>query len=562
MRTSSPEKIHRYTDLGWWGDTHTAGLFEQVVAAYPSRLAVVDPPDRPEFSEGAAQALSFQQLHERVEAIATTLYHAGIRQHGIVVVQMPNITDLVALYLALAKLGAIISPAPMQYNLHELRNIAAETGACAYIGVARVKHLNYMQQHREAFAASCLVAAFGDTGNDDINLSAIETSAEQLAAYRDYLAQLEISANDIFSICWTSGTTGQPKGVPRSHNHWLCQAIATSDGMGLQHGDAMLNPFPLVNMASFGGFFYPWLQCAGTLVLHQPMNLAVFLSQLEQQKIAYTIAAPAMLIMLLQQRDILDKVDLSHLRVIASGSAPLSPWMVKQFQDNYGIAVVNVFGSNEGVALISSSDDIPDPEKRAAYFPRFGVDGLHWSNRIARAMQTRLLDIDTGTEIKTEGRVGELLIAGPNVFDGYFRAEQDNDNLFTDDGFFHTGDLFEIAGNGEDGRFYHFRGRSKDIIIRGGMKISPEELDILLAGHPKLAEAAVASYPDAVMGERIAAVVVPKTGESVTLDDITTYLQQQQIAVIKLPERLHVVEALPRNPLGKVVRNQLKELLL
>lgn len=136
--------------------------------------------------------------------------------------------------------------------------------------------------------------------------------------------------------------------------------------MGLQHGDAMLNPFPLVNMASFGGFFYPWLKCAGTLVLHQPMNLPVFLAQLEQQKIAYTIAAPAMLMMLLQQRDLLDKVDLSHLRVIASGSAPLSPWMVKQFQDNYGIAVVNVFGSNEGVALISSSDDIPDPEKRAA----------------------------------------------------------------------------------------------------------------------------------------------------------------------------------------------------
>jgi acyl-CoA synthetase (AMP-forming)/AMP-acid ligase II len=561
MQTSSPETIRHYTELGWWGSTTTTDLFAQVVAAHPDRRALVDPPNRETFAEGAARSLSYSQLASEVERLAALLFDHGIRQDDIVVVQMPNITDLVALYLALAQIGAIISPVPMQYGLHELRKIASETSARAFVSVARIKGAPHLQGQRQAFADNCLFAAFGQSADDTLDLLAANPDAQQRKAWSDYRQQLRIDANDIFTICWTSGTTGQPKGVPRSHNHWLSQSIATFDGMGLEDGDAMLNPFPLVNMASFGGFFYPWLLSAGTLVLHQPMDLQVFLGQLQQEKIAYSIAAPAVLNMLLQKKEILDQVDLSNLRVIASGSAPLSPWMVAEFHNSYGISVVNIFGSNEGAALISSSADIPDPHKRAAYFPRFGVPGLQWSNRVAERIQTRLVDLESGKPIEQPGQSGELQISGPNVFDGYYRSESSRQDVFTDDGFFKTGDLFEIAGSGEDARFYHFTGRCKDIIIRGGMKISPEELDILLAGHPRVAEAAVVSYPDEIMGERIAAVVAPKAGETITLEDITDYLKEQGLAVIKLPERLQIVEALPRNPVGKVVRTQLTELL-
>jgi acyl-CoA synthetase (AMP-forming)/AMP-acid ligase II len=139
--------------------------------------------------------------------------------------------------------------------------------------------------------------------------------------------------------------------------------------------------------------------------------------------------------------------------------------------------------------------------------------------------------------------------------DGYYESPEANAQAFSADGWFRTGDLFEIVV--EDPRFYRFTGRCKDIIIRGGMKISPEELDTVLAGHPLLAEAAVVGYPDEVLGERVCAVVVPKPGVQPTLADIIAFLEEQGVAKIKHPEKLAVVEALPRNPLGKLLRGEL-----
>ncbi|MGI9288410.1 MAG: class I adenylate-forming enzyme family protein [Pseudomonadales bacterium] len=562
MQTSPARKIREFTERGWWGKTATFELFAGLVARHPDRVALVDPPNREDITDGSAQTLTFSQLAKRVDELAAQLYTNGIRQGDIAVVQMPNISDLVALYLALAKLGAVISPVPMQYGVHELRKIGAATQAKAYISVQRLKDAEFLQNTKQAFSGECLLAAFGSEELAGVvKLSTRDISEEQLDACSRYANNLSISANDILTLCWTSGTTGSPKAVPRSHNHWFAQGLATGDGMQIKEGEAMLNPFPLVNMASFGGFFFPWLQHGGKLVLHHPMDLNVYLGQLQDEEIAYTIAAPAMLTMLLKQKEILEGLDLSRLRVIASGSAPLSPWMVKEYQENIGIDVVNVFGSNEGVALISGRDDVADPEKRAAYFPRFGDSRFQWANRAAQRMQTRLVDPVSGTVIDEPGTAGELQFAGPTIFDGYYNSPEANQEVFTEDGYFRTGDLFEIAGAGDDSHFYRFTGRCKDIIVRGGMKISPEELDTLLAGHPKLSEVAVTGYADEVLGERICAVVVPKPGETVTLEDITAYLQGEQVAVIKLPERIEVVDALPRNPLGKVVRNQLKEML-
>jgi acyl-CoA synthetase (AMP-forming)/AMP-acid ligase II len=234
--------------------------------------------------------------------------------------------------------------------------------------------------------------------------------------------------------------------------------------------------------------------------------------------------------------------------------------MVRSWQEEYGIEVVNIFGSNEGMAFASSARDVPDPERRATLFPRFGVEGIAWSNRIAARIRTRLVDPASGLTISGPGQPGEMQIAGPNVIDGYFEAPETNREVFTPDGFFRTGDLFEIAGDGEDSRYYRFVGRCKDIIVRGGMKISPEELDTLLAAHPRIAEVAVVGYPDAVLGERICAVVVPRPGETVSLADLVAFLESSQVARIKFPEKLALVAALPRNPLGKVQRAALRPL--
>jgi acyl-CoA synthetase (AMP-forming)/AMP-acid ligase II len=297
-----------------------------------------------------------------------------------------------------------------------------------------------------------------------------------------------------------------------------------------------------------------------TLVLHHPFDLGVFLRQLVDEKIAYTVAPPAILTMLLKEEKLLESLDLSHLKSVGSGSAALSPWMVKTWQEKYGIPVANIFGSNEGTCLISGAADVPDPEDRALYFPRFGVEGHEWPARIASWIETRLVDLQTGETIEEAGRPGELLLRGATVFAGYFRAGDGGPADAIDaDGFFHTGDVFEIAGDRD--RFYRFVERAKDIIIRGGMNISPGEIDGLLAGHPKLADAAVVGTPDAVMGERICAVVVVKPEETVDLEDLRSFLSSREVASYKLPERLEIVDALPRNPLGKVLRRVLRERL-
>jgi non-ribosomal peptide synthetase component E (peptide arylation enzyme) len=231
--------------------------------------------------------------------------------------------------------------------------------------------------------------------------------------------------------------------------------------------------------------------------------------------------------------------------------------MVEGYEKDYHIAIMNNFGSNEGMCLVSGPKEVPDPALRGELFPRFGVAGYSWSNRIADMFVSKLVDTDTGADIVEPGVAGEMLIKGPTVFDGYWNSPKENTEVFSADGYFRTGDLFEIAGDGEEQKYYRFVGRHKDIISRGGMKISPAELDNLLAGHDRIADAAVVGIADKILGERIAVAVVPKPGETVTLEEIIAYLREQNIAVFKLPEVMKIVEALPRNPLGKVLRHEL-----
>ena len=310
-------------------------------------------------------------------------------------------------------------------------------------------------------------------------------------------------ADDVLTICWTSGTEGMPKGVPRSHNHWIAGSIAHYDGAQIRPRDRLLNPFPLVNMAAIGGCFMSWLRAAGTLLLHHPFELPVYLQQIAAEKPEYAIAPPAVLMLLLQNEALLKGVDLSCLRCIGSGSAPLPPVMIRAYKERYGIEIINNFGSNEGIALCSGPLEAPDPEQRARLFPRFGRPELDWPQRIAKITHTRLVDPETTVEVLEPARPGEMQIRGPVVFDGYFAAPEVNARSFTDDGWFRTGDLFEIDASG---RYYQFVGRLKQQINRGGVKISPDEIDAVLAEHPDIVEAAVVGYPDEVLGERICAV--------------------------------------------------------
>ena len=557
MIVAGEEKRGLYREAGWWGDQTLADLFFANAAMHSDRLALVDAPNRAEFAFGEPKRLNYAELQAEVERLAGALLAAGIGKDDVIVIQLPNISEFVALYFAAATIGAIVSPVAVQYRSHELSTMFDIVEPKAFICGTRMHHADHIGVVRPLLGDSIKLMTVGpDAPADAIDLSSAPSHPDFLAAYG---AATTIDADDIFTICWTSGTTGIPKGVPRSHNHWVGIAPGTYITSRLQDGDVMLNPFPLINMASIGGITMSWLRIAGTMVLHHPFDPQIYLGQIATEKPSFTIAPPAVLNMLLQNEALLAKVDFSSLRTIGSGSAPLAPAMVQGFQERLGLPVINIFGSNEGMTLITGPDDVPDPVERASYFPN-GLDITPWfGSGPERIMQSRLVPPQGGEPITDEGVPGELQISGPAVFEGYWKAPEQTAAAFTEDGYFKTGDLFQIE---QGGRFLKFTGRCKDLIIRGGVNISPEEIDQALGGHPLLAEACVFALPDPVMGERIGVAVVSRNGADVSLDAVTAFLREEDLAVFKLPERLFRFDSLPRNVTNKVMRSEVRELAL
>ncbi len=540
MKTSSAARIAAEREAGYWGDATLHSLLAALAAKHGGRMAVVDPPNSEALGAGPPRRLTFADLDRESNALARALSARGLRRGDALLVQLPNTHALVLLYAAASKLGAILSPLAVQYGRHEIAGFAETLAPRAYISQHSLGERPLLDEGAAALAG---VPAW-----------AIDELLADAAGHDAGNADWGGDADDILTVCWTSGTTGTPKGVPRSHNMWLVQGRTTQTAGGYRPGEVLLAPFPFVNMAALGGFLFPMALLGCTVVLHHPLDPALYLAQLQDEAVNFTIAPPALLNRLAQQPVLWEQFDFSALRAIGSGSVPLSPAMIEIFEERYGKPVVNFYGSNEGIALFATPDSAPAPAQRAMLFPRLGVTGMPFGGYGAEVLSTRVVDPATGTTIDEPGQPGELCIAGPGVFDGYLG--HDNRGLFSDDGFFRTGDLVEISGNPP--YFYRIVGRCKDIINRGGMKLSPSELDTLLEGHPDLAEAAVCAYADPDLGERVCACLVLAEGAGApTVEALGDWLGERGLARFKRPERIELFDALPRNPLGKVVRNEL-----
>jgi len=534
MITSSQQRIQALTTAGSWGDDTLHGLLAKHARERPSAAALKDQPNRAELTGDAPLSLSWSELDSASEALAVELQERGVRADDRLIVQLPNVVELAVMYYAASKLGAIVSPLPVQYSSHELQAMAKALGAGTVITMERLRDTRLAEQARAALPES-QVLAFGS----ELQLDTGPCSRRCNRGPEN--------ANSVLSVCWTSGTTGTPKGVPRSHNMWLATGRCSMEAGSYTPDDVLLNPFPLVNMAALGGFLFPAALLGCAIVLHHPLDPALFLRQMQDEKITFTIAPPALLNQLAKSPEMWRQFDFSALRSVGSGSAPLAPWMIDTFSREYGVEVVNFYGSNEGISLFATPETAPEPEVRAAMFPRPPAGA---------SIATRVADPDTGEPVSDVGGRGELLISGATVFDGYF--DYDNSDVFSQDGFFRTGDLVELCGEG--GCYYRIVGRCKDIINRGGMKISPAEIDVALEQHPDVVEAAVCAYADERLGEKICAcLVLPEGGAAPTLGALQAYLLEQGFAKFKLPERIAVFEQLPRNPLGKVQRFVLQE---
>lgn len=562
MAATPASRLEEYTAKGWWGSLTLDHLLQRNRAEAGARPALRDPLNRADLDGREPRSLSWAELGDAVDAMAAALLEQGLRKGDVLTYQTPNFADTVILALACARIGLVISPVVTAYREHELAYVLDTVKPKALVTLARFAGFDHaaLALKLQATRGYKVLILGGDApeGTIDLDAAAARASGDKASAYA--LAHPS-RPDETFTIFWTSGTEARPKGVPRDHNLWIVNARMVTEAADLQPGETVLNPFPLVNIGSFG-LVTSWLWQAGVLVLHHPFDLKVFLKQIEAEKVNYTIAAPAILNAILKSPELVAGLDLGSLRAIGAGSAPLAPWMIEGFSREYGIEVCNIYGSNEGASLFSSHLHVPGHADRARYFPRMGVEGIEWSGDIASMIQTRLVDLETGEDITEPGIQGELRFQGAATFSGYFGNPELTAAAFDAQGYYRTGDLFELAGDGPVPRFYRFVGRCKDIIVRGGVNISPAELDDLLSGHPDLAEAAVVGVPDEGLGERVCAAIVPRGDTVPTLEQLTGWLREKGLAVFKLPEQMVRVDALPRNAMNKVVRSQLREQVL
>ncbi len=505
-------------------------LVRRAVAARPDEAALADAPNRASVDGADPVRLTWSELDARIDGAAAALTDLGVGPGVPVGIQLANVVELPITILACFRLGAVAVPFPIQHRAHELRHGIETAGFDVFVTTDRPDRPDQVE------SATATLRQYGPVA-----------MTPPATAPGPPVESAVVGAETRATICWTSGTTGTPKGVPRTHGQWMASSSFQISELRIAASDHILCPFPVVNMAGIGGMLVPWAEAGAFLALHQPLDLEVFLGQLVSERITYTVVPPAALNMLLGNTELLDSLDLSTIRTISSGSAPLDPWMVEGWQER-GIEIANVFGSNEGAALLSTMAAVPDPTERARYFPIPDRPGV----------ETRLVDLEHDATITEAGTVGELRFRGITVFDGYVGSDGAE---FDADGWYRTGDLFEYVADDTPPRLLKFVDRAKDIIIRGGMNISAAEIEALVADHPAIVECAAIGFPHPDLGEKVGVFAVAgPDADRPSLDELVAHLREHEIASYKLPERLDYLDALPRNPVGKVVKPELRQI--
>ncbi|MBN2569309.1 MAG: acyl--CoA ligase [Deltaproteobacteria bacterium] len=546
MILDSKERIDYYTKIGAYPNVTVNSVLKDTVHKYPDKLALADASNKEKFAELPPDRYTYRELDDAIDRLATGFLEMGIGKDDIVVLQLPNITEHVIISFALWRIGAITAPVIMQFRAHELNYIIGLSEAKAIITMPLFNgfdHVELAEKLKSEFPTLAYVISLDEIRNMMFS-GKIDESA---------LKEIEVDPNDLIQINWTSGTEANPKGCPKSHNHWMsmlnyCGVAAPQ----MTSEDVVLCPFPLQYISGTLCFLTPALLVGATCLLHHPFDPIVFLQQVNDEKVTYSGGSPAMHLILLNHPEV-EKYSIKSLRCMMTGSAPTPEFVVKTYLEKYGVEMINFWGQNEMTGFPAGPKDVPDPYRRALTFPNFGKKGVKWNTEGSEYIETRILD-DYERDLSNIGDVGELVFKSPSTLPCYFKNPEFDERAFVG-GFFRTGDYFKI----EENNLLTFYGRKKDIIIRGGQNVSPEELENIIQSHPKVLEVAVVGYPDPKMGEKACAYVAPRKGETISLEEIVDFMKQQGVAIFKLPERLEIVENLPRNAAGKVQKKILRE---
>lgn len=528
--------------------------FAERVKEHPNREAIVCGPDR----------LSYADLDGRAAALAHGLAQLGIGRGERVVSLLPPGWHFAALFLALARLGAVAVPVNPQFRSRMLELILREVEPAAMVAAeGAAEDVTSVRDLTQTAAPGCHFVATEGGAVGALRL------ADLMGAPGPPPEPAALGPDDLAVILYTSGTTGVPKGVMHSHRGLIAPVVASMRlrrmwlhkpspaqlarmaGLVKRYGRRLLQAAgrPQTFLTAIGGHAIAGIEAmlqallmGDRLVLMPRFHPLETLRLIAQERVTVLIAPPLALSLLVRMRD-LERFDLSSLLICGTGSAPCPPDLARQVQERFGCAIHIGYGTTEigGGISATSVEDSADRQAETV-------------GRAMSGMEVRV--VDEARRPLPPGQVGELACRSESRMLGYYRAPDLTQEVLDEDGWYYTGDLAVMDEEG----FIRIVGRKKDLIIRGGQNIYPEEIEQFLTRHELIREAAVVGVPGPSGDERVWAFVLPEEGGELSAQEVLQYCREG-LETFKIPDQVRFVSEFPRTGLGKVQKTVLRQMV-
>ena len=513
-----------------------------VPAALASR-ATADPEGT--FLIHGDEAVTFGQMETRAEALAASLHGLGIERGDRVALAMPSWPEFVIAMFAVAKLGAVVVPLNPRLTADDLRYTLRHSGAVAAITAETVGDLDFLHLFEELLVQLPELQYLVTVGDEDLWYDDRVFQFEDLLSAgggRDYSANSPPSADEVFAIVYTAGTTGKPKGVELTHANLLQVAGSTVEALELTRDDRVVGITALFHVFGLGPGILGSLLSGATLLLQDEFGPAGALDLVERHRATVHYGVPTLFVTQLREQARVPR-DLGSLRRGLVAGAPVSDDFMKAAQERICPDLLIAYSLTETSSTVCLTRP-DDPEAK-----RIFTVGRPLKNN-----DVKIVDPD-GADLPVES-VGEIAVRGPGVMRGYYRQPRETSSLFDSDGYFLTGDL----GMEDEEGFIHLVGRKKEVIIRSGSNVYPREVEDRLQSHPARREAMVAGVPDELLGEAICACVLPEEGAIVTGQEIQDWCSVT-LADYKVPDVIQFMDEFPMTGTGKVQRGELSRLI-
>jgi len=514
--------------------------FDRTAERYGERMALI-------YRE---RQITWGELKHLVDRMTLAFIDLGIKQGDMLVILFPNRPEFIITLLAVARLGAVSVPVSERLRRKEIEYILRQTKAKAVVSVAEYWGFSFADLFHDLRPAIPTLeqVIISGTRSHPAELIFEELGAQKWEErypaeyYKEvYQRDFPVEADDLLEIIFTSGTTGNPKGVMHSHNTRCRSALGTATSLGLKPEDVWLIMVPLSHTTALVNAFYSSVIRGSCMVLLETWNVEEAMQEIARHRVTLPIGVPTMPIMMLQRPDF-EEYDFSSVRAMVLAGAPLPIEVARQIIQKMGCYVTSAYGMTEtAMSNITRLDDPVEVVCETVGRPQPGME-----HKV----------VDEKRRVVPIGAKGEACARGQNVCLGYFKDPERTAQVIDDRGWIYSGDL---ATMDEDGNL-RIIGRIKDIIIRGGENISPTEIEDILYTYPKVAQVSVVAVPDERLGEKTCACIIPKPGQAITQEEVKAFFKDK-VAHFKIPDRVELMSEFPTTPSGKIKKNVLREIM-